>query len=118
MNEDVLKLLPERYFLKKEKSWENLVNRVSVLHTPIKEYILNMEYISSTPTLMNTNTNGERKGTLSSCFPMDIEYDLEGIFKANLEAGVVIAASGGIGYDFSNLRSNIENISRINRLSS
>jgi ribonucleotide reductase alpha subunit len=69
-----------------------------------------MKFIPSSPTLMNANTNGERIGTLSSCFIMGIEDSLSGIFDAVKECAIVTGKSGGVGYDFSSLRSSNEGV--------
>jgi len=118
MNDSVLKLLKERYFLPEENSWEDLAKRVSFFYPEIYEDILNFVFIPSSPTLMNGNTMGKRRGTLSSCFPMGIEDSIEGIFKAVEECALVTRAGGGVGYDFSTLRGNKEIIKGINRVSS
>jgi len=119
MNKDIEKLLRDRYFLKDEKSWENLASRVSSIYPYIYDDILNMNFIPSSPTLMNCNTKGERVGTLSSCFPMGIEDSIDDIGKAVHECMLVTKAGGGVGYDFSELRSSEEVVKGIgNRLSS
>src|SRR5271157_5308743 len=118
MNESILNILKSRYFLSKESSWEDIAKRVSIINPSSLDDILNMDFIPSSPTLMNANTNGESLGTLSSCFPMNIEDSIEGIFDAVKEAAIVTKYGGGIGYDFSELRSSNENIKSINRNSS
>jgi len=118
MNEMVYSLLKDRYFLRNEKTWEDLAKRVSGLYPETYEYIEQKIFIPSTPTLLNANTNGERKGTLSSCFPMNIEDSIEGIFDALKEGAVVTKAGGGVGYDYSVLRSSREKVKTIDRKSS
>jgi ribonucleotide reductase alpha subunit len=121
MKENVLKILKERYFIDGEKTWSDLVNRVSKLYPPIKDDLIKMNFIFSSPTLMNANFNnkgGVQNGTLSSCFPMGIEDSMEGILDAIKEAGLVTKACGGVGYDFSNLRSSNEEINTLKRNSS
>lgn len=118
MNESIMKLLKDRYFLSTESSWDDISKRVSALYPPIYEYIRDMEFIPSTPTLLNANTKGERLGTLSSCFPMGVEDSIEGIFKSLGECAEVTKNGGGVGYDFSKLRSSKELVSKINRVSS
>jgi len=108
MKESILKLLKDRYFLPNEDSWEQLAERVGKIYDPITEYVKNMMFVPSTPTLMNANTRGKRVGTLSSCFPMNIEDSIEGIFDSLKEAALVTKYGGGVGYDFSNLRSEKE----------
>jgi len=113
MNEDIEKLLRDRYYLKNENSWEDIAKRVSSIYPEIYEHILNMEFIPSSPTLMNCNTNGERIGTLSSCFPMDISDNIESIFNAVGECAEVTKMAGGVGYDFSYLRGSKEPIKKL-----
>jgi ribonucleotide reductase alpha subunit len=110
MKKDIMNLLKKRYFLSEEKSWSEIADRVSSIYPPIHEYIKSMRFIPSSPTLMNANTKGERKGTLSSCFPMRIEDSMTGILDAIKETGIVTKYGGGVGYDFSTLRSSTEGI--------
>lgn len=111
MNSGVMKILQDRYFLKDETEWKDLTNRVSAIYPPIKTYIEDMDFIPSSPTLMNANTKGVRKGTLSSCFPMGIIDDsIEGIFDGVKECAEVTKMGGGVGYDFSSLRGDNEEI--------
>ena len=118
MDKQILKLLQERYFLPTETSWDDIAKRVSAIYPPIYEDIKNKSFIPSTPTLMNGNTQGQRQGTLSSCFTMDIEDSMEGIMDSLKEAALVTKAAGGVGYVFSKLRASKENIASINRESS
>jgi len=118
MTENITKFLNERYFLSEEKTWEDLAIRVSNIYPNIKESIKNKIFIPSSPTLMNANTNGKRKGTLSSCFTMNIEDSIEGIFDALKEGALVTKASGGVGYVFSTLRGSNEEINTLKRNSS
>ncbi len=111
MKNKIQKLLKERYFLPHEDSWENdLAKRVSAIYPPIYEDVRDKKFIPSSPTLMNANTAGARKGTLSSCFTMGIEDSIDGIMDSLKECAVVTKASGGVGYVFSNLRSSKEGI--------
>ena len=118
MQDKILKLLSERYFLKNEKTWDDIAKRISAIYPESYEYIKNMEFIPSSPTIMNLNTKGERKGTLSSCFPMDIEDSIEGIMEAMKECALVTKAGGGCGYPWSKLRGHIELVKGVNANSS
>lgn len=118
MDSNIQKLLKERYYLKEEETWDNLALRVSEIYPPIYEDINKKTFLPSSPTLMNANTKGTRKGTLSSCFTMDIEDSLEGIFDALKEGAIVTKASGGVGYVFSKLRSSHEIVGSLERQSS
>lgn len=117
MNNDVIKLLQDRYFLQTENTWEQVAKRVSEIHQPIFNDIKELRFVPSSPTLMNANTK-ERLGTLSSCFPLDITDSIEGIYGALQDGAVVTKFGGGIGYDFSELRSSFETIKSIKRNSS
>lgn len=116
--EKILNLLKERYFLKDEKSWEDIAKRVSKFLPIIYNHINNMEFIPSSPTLMNANTNGERYGTLSSCFTMGIEDSIEGIFDSAKECAIVTKLGGGVGINFTPLRGSTEVIKSLNCKSS
>ncbi len=118
MNESIIKLLQDRYFLSNEKSWDDIARRVSEIYPPIYEYIKDMKFIPGTPTLINANTKGARIGTLSSCFPMGIEDSIDGIMESAKECAQVTKMGGGVGYDFSILRGSSENIESIQRNSS
>ena len=116
MKDFVIKLLEERYFEDGEKTWDDIAKRVSYIHPDIYEYIRDMYYIPSSPTLMNAGAK-TRKGTFSSCFIMNIEDSIDGIFDALKEAAYVTRASGGIGYDFSKLRASTEVVKSTGRTS-
>jgi len=104
MNKDILKLLQDRYFLDSEKTWEQLAERVGAIYPDITEDIKKMNFVPGSPFLMNANTKGERKGTLSSCFPMNIEDSIDNIMESMKESAEVTRMGGGVGYDFSVLR--------------
>jgi len=110
MKESILKILKDRYFLKDETEWEHIAKRISAIYPEIYDDIKNMNFIPSSPTLMNANTK-ERIGTLSSCFPMGkIDDSINGIFDAVKECAEVTRMGGGVGYDFSTLRGSNEGI--------
>lgn len=118
MSSAIQKLLRERYYLDTENTWEDLATRVSAIYPPALEYIKDKTFIPSSPTLMNANTNGKRLGTLSSCFPMNIEDSIEGIYEALKECAIVTKYGGGIGINFGELRSSSEVIETLGRKSS
>lgn len=102
-------ILKERYYLTQETSWSQVSKRLSETIFPeMFEEILNRTFIPSTPTIMNLNTKGERKGTLSSCFILGIEDSMESIMESMKEAAFVTKAAGGVGYNFSALRGSNE----------
>ena len=118
MKDSIYKILQERYFIPGEKEWDDIAKRVSCNNLEIYPHISKMEFIPSSPTLMNCNTNGYKIGTLSSCFTMKIEDSIEGIFEAVKETAIVTKYGGGVGYDFSDLRGSNEIVNGIGRLSS
>lgn len=119
MEANILKLLKERYFLEHESTWQDISSRVAGIYPDIYDAIYNKRFLPSTPTLMNANTGGKKKGTLSSCFTMDIGDSIEEIFDALKECAIVTKASGGVGYVFSKLRASNEGIQSLQeRLSS
>lgn len=102
-------ILKERYYLKDETSWSQVSKRLSETILPeMAEVIEARTFIPSTPTIMNLNTKGERKGTLSSCFILGIEDSMESIMESMKEAAFVTKAAGGVGYNFSALRGSNE----------
>lgn len=113
--QNIQKILKDRYFLDGENSWEQLAKRVSALYPESFEDIRAMKFIPSSPTLMNANTGGKRKGTLSSCFPMEIKDSMDDIMDAMKDAAVVTKNAGGIGFDFSYLRGSNENVKSVGR---
>ena len=119
MDKAIQKLLQERYYLEGETTWAyDIAKRVSDIYPPIYEDIRDMKFIPSTPTLINANTKGKRKGTLSSCFILGLKDSIEGIADAMKETMIVTKASGGVGHVYSNLRASGENIGSLNRASS
>lgn len=118
MNESILKLLRERYFLPTENCWDDIAKRVSQIYPEIYEYIRDMYFIPSSPTLMNFCLNNERRGTLSSCFPMGLKDSIKGIYEALGECALVTQSAGGIGLDFSVLRGSNEIIKTLDANSS
>jgi hypothetical protein len=109
------KLLQERYYLSTETTWEQVAERISKLHPPILDYIKNKEFIPSSPTIMNANTDGERYGTLSSCFPMKIEDSIDGIMDTMKEIAQVTKMGGGCGLMFDNIRGANEMIGSVGK---
>jgi len=93
MTDKVIKFLKERYYAKNDNSWEDIANRVSTIYD-IKKYMMNGDGCPSTPTLQNAN-NPDSKGTLSSCFPLEIKDSMEGINEFFNDVWWVTKAGGG-----------------------
>lgn len=58
-------------------------------------------YTHATPTLFNSGTN---RPQLSSCFLLDMEDSIEGIFKTLSDSAQISKNAGGIGINVSNIR--------------
>lgn len=58
-------------------------------------------YIHATPTLFNSGTNCAQ---LASCFLLNMEDSIEGIFKTLTDSSLISKRSGGIGINISNIR--------------
>ncbi len=61
----------------------------------------NLEFLPSSPTLMNSNTP---LGQLSSCFILGIDDSLESIFTTLKNSSLIMQSGGGVGFNFSKLR--------------
>lgn len=59
-------------------------------------------YTHATPTLFNAGTNHAQ---LASCFLLDIDDSIEGIFRSYTDCGLISKWAGGIGVHISNIRS-------------
>ena len=103
----IQKILKERYYLKNESSWENdIAPRLSWVYKTIQPNIEARKFLPSTPTIMNANTKGERIGTFSSCFTMDIDDSISEITESIAEAAEVTRMAGGVGYGEETRRHN------------
>ncbi|HMP28309.1 MAG TPA: ribonucleoside-diphosphate reductase subunit alpha [Saprospiraceae bacterium] len=78
------------------------------LHFPDKIAIYRMYesiskglYSQATPTLFNA---GMKKPQLSSCFLGSVSDDMEGLSKSWHDQAIISMNSGGLGYDYSNIR--------------
>lgn len=65
------------------------------------EKLSNNEYIHATPTLFNAGT---KRQSLSSCFLLNIDDDLDGIYKTLSDTAKISKWSGGIGIHVSQVR--------------
>jgi len=65
------------------------------------EKLSNNEYIHATPTLFNAGT---KRQSLSSCFLLNVDDDLDGIYKTLSDTAKISKWSGGIGIHVSQVR--------------
>jgi len=120
MNDNVQKLLEKRYFLRDnegqllERSWSDIAKRVATNiaqaenEKDIPYYINkfytkinNMEFIPSSPCIFNAGTTSQ---SLSSCFVVDIEDNIEGIFQTVAECAKIFQMAGGAGFSMRKIR--------------
>jgi ribonucleotide reductase alpha subunit len=68
------------------------------------DQLSSFNYIHSSPTLMNS---GLKNGKLISCYTMDLKEDsIDGIYQTLHQCAILSQGGGGIGINFSQLRSN------------
>lgn len=117
INENALKLLHEKqYFQEGENSWEDICSRVSKavadaetdenlklqVEKDIYKAMTNLDFIFSTPCLLNANKNSP--GQLSSCFVLSVKDNIESICKLDAEYSKIFQKNGGAGASMSALR--------------
>ncbi len=111
-----LRTLYERYFVQDEKSYLELPQgfwmRVAMglaIEEPHKNekaiefynLISQLQYVPSTPTLLHS---GLTRAQLSSCFLGTVQDDLHHIFKCIGDCAQMAKWSGGVAYDWTNIR--------------
>ena len=120
MNDNVEKLLEKRYYLRDnddkfiEHSWSDISKRIATsiaqaenekdIPYYIKQFynkIKDMEFIPSSPCIFNAGTPSQ---SLSSCFVVDIEDNIEGIFSTVAECAKIFQMSGGAGFSMRKIR--------------
>ena len=74
---------------------------VELLSKEFYDIMSNLEFLPNSPTLMNAGTE---QGTLSACFVLPLEDNMEGIMKAATDAAMVQKFGGGTGFSLSKIR--------------
>lgn len=84
-----------------EKTWTDIVNRVSAIYQPIREHILSKQFIPSERIL---TTLGTSKPMVPNCVAISLHDDLENIFET-MERLMELTRKGcDIGMNFGELR--------------
>lgn len=84
-----------------ELSWNDIVNRVSTIHPPIREYILSMKFIPGGRTLAALGTN---KPMIPNCVTIDLNDDLADIFTTLTRLMELTRRGSGVGMNFGKMR--------------
>ncbi len=115
IDSNALDLLKKRYFRNGENKWEDLCQRVSKAIATAEEknqqekwqkifydMMVNLEFIPSTPCLINADENGN--GQYSSCFIIELRDNIESIYHAKGECAKIFQKNGGVGFNIGVLR--------------
>ncbi len=102
-------ILLKRYFIKNEKTWEELVNRnINFIYEEnnedkeiIKQMILNRYFLPNSPSLANA---GKPDAGLCSCYVVDFNDTIDEIYKTKYEFALIARKGGGCGTNLSKLR--------------
>jgi ribonucleoside-diphosphate reductase alpha subunit len=79
------------------------------------EYLSQQYFVHATPTLFNAGTN---KANLSSCFLLDVEDSVEGMYDLAKECALISKCAGGIGINIHDIRAKGSNVRGSNGKSS
>ena len=107
-------LLKSRYY-HNEEDWEELCHRVARTMAGVEktkplrekwekiffEMIFNLKFLPNSPVLWGAGFN---RKTLSACFVIPVEDNIDSIAEANKRAIKIFTAGGGVGINFSKLR--------------
>lgn len=106
--EDISAYILNRYLNKEhddetlnEKTWGDIVNRISQIYPSIKDYIYNKKFIPGGRTIA---TLGTSKRMIPNCVTIDLEDDLSDIFKTLTRLMELTRRGSGIGMNFGKLR--------------
>ncbi|MDP3918596.1 MAG: adenosylcobalamin-dependent ribonucleoside-diphosphate reductase [Nanoarchaeota archaeon] len=91
--------------VKYKKEWESAFFNV----------MKNLDFLPNTPCLANAGTNRKQ---LFACYVLDMPDSMDGIFESLKKSAKIFQSGGGVGYSFSNLRSEGSLIATTNRIAS
>jgi len=84
-----------------DKKYGKTPEQVKQIQDAFYELMRNLEFIPSSPILMNAGTKQQQ---LYSCFVLGIEDSMEGIFEPLKTAALIHHTGGGTGFNFTHLR--------------
>lgn len=102
--EDITAYILKRYLDENnnETTWKDIVDRISVIYPPIREYILSMKFIPGGRTLAALNT--PNKPMIPNCVTIDLEDDLADIFVTLTRLMELTRRGSGVGMNFGKMR--------------
>ena len=110
LTETAMKVLRERYFIDGETEWDHLTDRVANHfsrdeneYERFKGVMDNLDFLPNSPALMNAGT---AINAFSACYVLPAEDSIESIYKFYSDAAIISKSGGGVGANYSNIRSN------------
>lgn len=116
-------ILKERYYQPGE-DWPGLCRRVAHavaqgdvgkdMEDAFYDCLLNKKFLPNSPTLMNAGIDG----TLSACFTVDVEDNMDSIFDTVKDMAIIGKFAGGVGGNWSKIRANGSKVGSTNGVAS
>lgn len=109
-NEITEGIVKRKYAHEGEKTFVDVVNRVSSIYSPevskrLKNAMMNQEFCPAGRILYGAGSKGKFKATTSNCYIMQNPSDsIESIYEVNAEMARTFSYGGGAGVNISNLR--------------